>query len=244
MGSHGTHTHWGMVINNYDETDLALLELAYPDHIRKLVYTKEVGKEGTPHIQAFIKMKRDCRLSHMKKLFPRGHFNYLDTAEYRLNAEKYAQKQDDTAQGPSVITNGDPLHTIEGIIRSVVQVMVRDYEDTVELHDARQAAESAMVREDYTMAKVFVSATYKAMWKQFGHDMYENLIHTHTHTHTRTPTKSFVDVGVQTDDGRSEFHCDGQSGDEEASTCSQGDGTGGDSETEGSEGSEESDCSF
>jgi len=186
MGTNGTHTHWGMTINNYDDTDLALVAQGYPDHIRQLVYTLEVGAEGTPHVQAFIKMKRDCRLTHMKKLFPRGHFKYLDSSEYKLNAQRYAQKLDETADGPATITNGDPLHTIEGTIRTIILAMIENYGDDIDMDwdQSRKLCEMELVHKDYTIAKVLVSSTYKAMWKEFGHDMYQNIVHTHTHTHT------------------------------------------------------------
>jgi len=250
MSSAGTHTHWGMVINNYDAKDLALLENAYPDHIRKLVYTKEVAPTtGTPHIQAFIKMKRDCRLSHMRKLFPGASFQFLDSLEYRRNAESYAQKQDETADGPSVIVNGDPLHTIEGIIRNVCERIIRDEPEESDLDIARRRVERMMVLEDYTMAKVFVSSTYKAMWKSHGHEMFENIFHTHTHTHTQVvevPTlppgrvheqKHFREIGTQTDDaelaGGSE---------DEVEDDSEGEGDGSGSDAEGSGCSGDSDC--
>jgi len=183
--SNATHTHWGMVINNYTETDLALVQQGYPDHIRQLIYTLERGEQGTPHIQAFIKMKRDCRLSHMKKLFPSGHFNFLDSSEYRLNAQRYAQKLDITAESGATITNGDPLHTVEGTVRTIINRIINEYADEEDLGVARRHAEYDAVMEDYTMAKVFVSATYKAMWKDFGNTMYKSIFHTHTHTHTQ-----------------------------------------------------------
>jgi len=184
MGTNGTHTHWGMVINNYTETDLALVQQGYPDHIRQLVYTLEAGDSGTPHIQAFIKMKRDCRLTHMKKLFPRANFKFLDSSEYRLNAQRYAQKLDDTAQSAATITNGDPLHTIEGTVRTIINRMITEYPHEEDLTVARRQAEYDAIMEDYSMAKVFVSSTYKAMWKEFGNTMYKSIVHTHTHTHT------------------------------------------------------------
>ena len=106
----GTHTHWRMTINNYDATDLALVQQGYPDHIRQIVYTLEEGEEGTPHIQAFIKMKRDCRMSHMKKLFPRGNFGVMDSSERKLNQQRYAQKLDSTAKSPAVIIQLGPSH--------------------------------------------------------------------------------------------------------------------------------------
>lgn len=196
----GTHTYWRMTINNYDATDLALVQQGYPEHVRQMVYTLEQGEEGTPHIQAYIRMKRDCRLSMMKKLFPRGNFGSLDSSEYQLNSQRYAQKLDATATSPATITNWEPLLTIEGVMKQVIEKVIEDYPDDPELELCRIMVEREMVRGDYKYAKVFVSATYKQMWKQFGHDMYHCLFHqkydqpdeksveisipTHTHTHS------------------------------------------------------------
>jgi len=241
--SNATHTHWGMVINNYTETDLALVQQGYPDHIRQFIYTLERGEQGTPHIQAFIKMKRDCRLSHMKKLFPTGHFNFLDSSEYRLNAQRYAQKLDDTAETGATITNGDPLHTVEGTIRTIINRMIENYATIRDLQRQRRIAEEEAVMADYTMAKVFVSATYQAMWKHWGITMFRSLLDkvheadTHTHTHTGVappppppPPKTFVDIGIQTDDADDISSCgsedevredEADDGDSCGSACSQ-----------------------
>jgi len=188
-----------MTINNPDERDYALVRQGYPDDIRKIIWTPEEGENGTPHIQAYIQMKRSVRLSHMKKLFPGANFGTATSAEWRLNQHNYPQKDDETTRGPHVIQNNDPLHTIEGTLRRVVESMITDQEG-VDIDLARRAVEKAMVIEDYTMAKVFVSATYKTMWRDFGHEIYECLFHkreqeqvhgkvrvefsdTHTHTH-------------------------------------------------------------
>lgn len=238
MSATGTHTHWQMTINNYDETDLALIQQGYPDNIRQIVYTLEVGKEGTPHIQAFIKMKRDCRLTHMKKLFPRGHFQYLDSSEYKLNAQRYAQKLDATAVSPATITNGDPLHTIEGTIRTIINRMISDHTRIEDLTRCRREAEYEAVMEDYTMAKVFVSATYKAMWKEWGMTMYRGLLEkARTHTHTHTEEEDSIDIDVY------QGNEDGEASDDSDGSCSEGSCTEGDSNGSGEDGSEASDCS-
>jgi len=191
MGDFGTY--WRMTINNYDERDLALVRQGYPDDIRKLIWTLEEGQNGTPHIQAYIQMKRSVRLSHMKKLFPGANFGQSNNAEWRLNQHNYPQKNDETTRSAHVIQNNDPLHTVEGTLRRVINDMIEQYADDVDLQTSRRYVERAMVIEDYTMAKVFVSSTYKAMWKEFGHEMYENLwavrqerlkeADTHAHTH-------------------------------------------------------------
>jgi len=169
------NTYWRMTINNYDDRDLALVRQAYPDDIRKLVYTLEEGKNGTPHVQAYIQMKRSVRLSHMRKLFPGANFESQTSKEWRLNQHNYAQKLDDTARSPAVIQNNDPLHTIEGTIRRVVAGMIDNYPEVEDLQTARLAVEREFVVADYTMAKVFVSSTYKQMWRDYGHAMYQCL---------------------------------------------------------------------
>jgi len=212
-------TYWRMTINNYTQTDVALVRQGYPDDIRKLVYTFEEGEEGTPHIQAYIQMKRSVRMSHMKKLFPRANFATMDSAEWRLNQHNYAQKLDATAVTGAVIQNSDPLHTIEGTVRRVIETIIDEYEDEDDMDRARQYVESAMVRADYTMAKVFVSAVYKAMWKQFGGEMFisirrkvneriaemraeeEACVNIPTHTHTHAHGEIISHGGSITSDG-------------------------------------------
>jgi len=185
-----TTAFWGFTINNYDETDLALVQQGYPDYVREIVYTLEKGEEGTPHIQGWLKLQRQQRLSFVKKLFPRGHFKALMKAEYDLNTKRYAQKLDDTAVAGAVHKFNDPMNTIEVLMKKVIIYIIEHYEDEEELGRARNWAESDMVKKDYKLAKIFVSATYKQMWKQFGHEMFECVCKEYTHTHTHTEEKS------------------------------------------------------
>lgn len=255
------NTYWRMTINNYDERDLALVRQAYPDDIRKLVYTLEEGKEGTPHIQAYIHMKRSVRLSHMRKLFPGANFASQTSAEWRLNQHNYAQKLDETARSPAVIQNNDPLHTIEGTVRRVVYKMMEDYPEVEDIHAARRAVERDMVVEDYTMAKVFVSASYRQMWRDYGNAMYQCLFQkreaetlreelerrvsfadTHTHTHE---DEKFSHGGGITSDAREEpvQDCSSSSEGFNEEEDSEGDDYGSGSETEASDESDDSGCS-
>lgn len=213
MASGITTAFWGMTINNYDETSLTLVQNGYPDYCREIVHTLEIGKEGTPHIQAWIKLQRQQRLSFVKKLFPRGHFKPLTSDEYIANTKVYAQKLDDTAASAAVHRFNDPLHTIESVIKKVVGRMlyddpqkVPDHKRRSELDRARFAIEHEMVMDDYRFAKIFVSATYKQMWKHFGFAMFENLWQTfeHTHTHTHTEEISSQSVDIPTIDGEAD----------------------------------------
>jgi len=192
---------WGMVINNYDATDLALVQQGYPDYIRQIVYTLEEGESGTPHIQAYIKLYRQQRLSYVKRLFPRGNFQALMAEEYKLNAQRYAQKLDVTARSPAVITNNpfpDPVMELT----SVIEAAFKHFGDGTPYYETNDnkfslmshQEERARVAEKPALAKFYVSATYKNIKKTFWRSIAQFITHrdeiasksvdTHTHTHS------------------------------------------------------------
>lgn len=182
-----TTAFWGMTINNYDETDLAMVHSGYPDYMREMVHTLEKGENGTPHVQAWIKLQRQQRMSFVKKLFPRGHFKALTSDEYKHNTKGYAQKLDGTAESPATHKFNDPMNTIETVMKKVMTRMVEQSTYTEATPKLRYEAERDMVVEDYKYAKIFVSSTYNQMWKQFGIEMLQCVKNEHTHTHTHTP---------------------------------------------------------
>lgn len=196
-----TTAFWGMVINNYDQTDLALVQQGYPDYIRQIVYTLEEGESGTPHIQAYIKLYRQQRLSYMKRLFPRGNFRALMAEEYKLNAQRYAQKLDVTARSPAVITNNpfpDPVTELTSVIESAFKnfgdgsppSMTKDSE----FFAMALLEQRARVAEKPALAKFYVSATYRSIKKEYWrsiayfierrNEMDAKSGDTHTHTHS------------------------------------------------------------
>lgn len=199
-----TTAFWSMTINNYDETDLALVRNGYPDYCREIIHTLEEGQEGTPHIQAWVKLQRQQRMSFMRKLFPRGHFKPLTNAEYVHNTKVYAQKDDATTKSAHVHLFHDPTGTVESLMKQVMLNIYKDlqYETYSRylLLEFRSRVEKRMVEKDYKNAKVFVSASYKAMWKDFGEAMYSCVVkqieneHTHTHTHTDENFSQSVDI--------------------------------------------------
>lgn len=245
-----TTAFWSVTINNYDDRDIAIMERGYPDYCRKVVWTLERGESGTPHIQAFVKLQRQQRMSFMKKIFPGGHFKALTSAEYIHNTESYVQKNDSTTQSAHVQVFQDPIHTLETVCRRVglklveTQQHLLSKDNHIDWDTIKTNVEKDMVAtEDFRFAKVFVSATYKQMWKQFGVEMCIFFHNTHTHTHTPPHEEvSTVDIPTNAEDGE-----EGESDDDEGRDSEGSEDDEGESNSEGSgteTDSEGGDCGY
>lgn len=64
-------TNWAFTINNYTEEDIQIVQQW---DTKYTVYGKEVGEEGTPHLQGYVNLQAQQRLSYMKKLHPTAHW--------------------------------------------------------------------------------------------------------------------------------------------------------------------------
>lgn len=62
--------NWCFTLNNYTEeeiTDIKAIECKY------ILFGKEVGANGTKHLQGYIEFDKPIRFGYMKKLIPRAH---------------------------------------------------------------------------------------------------------------------------------------------------------------------------
>lgn len=78
---------WTFTLNNYTEEDCDLLDNIECTY---MVYGKEVGESGTPHIQGFVTFKNSTRLAALKKILPRAH---LEVAKATEAAANYCMKE-------------------------------------------------------------------------------------------------------------------------------------------------------
>lgn len=97
-----TSRRWCFTLNNYTEEEYEALvkyEAVYK------VIGKEVGQQGTPHLQGFIILPRMFRLSAMKKISSRAHWEIArGTSE---EAARYCKKDGDyVEQGECPLTPG------------------------------------------------------------------------------------------------------------------------------------------
>lgn len=64
---------WTFTINNYTDEECEFLQDRFQHLCVKLFVSKEVGEEGTPHLQGYFSLRTSKRLAGLKKLLPRAH---------------------------------------------------------------------------------------------------------------------------------------------------------------------------
>lgn len=102
---------WCFTLNNPEEKE----EIELLHNSSKYVYQLEEGDdEKTPHYQGVVKLKKRMRLTEIKKLIPRAHF---EKARSWKHSVEYCQKEEGRLEGPWVdgfrAPIKDPLAAVE-----------------------------------------------------------------------------------------------------------------------------------
>lgn len=64
---------WIFTLNNYTETEVSAIQKWTPE-VKRMLVSKEVGENNTPHLQGAITFVRTYRLAALKKLLARAHW--------------------------------------------------------------------------------------------------------------------------------------------------------------------------
>lgn len=91
---------WCFTLNHPTAAEEAAVK-ALAEEAKYLVCGREVGEQGTPHLQGFVNLKKKKRLTTMKKLLPRAHFEPARGSDE--DNKKYCSKG-----GNLLIEHGDP----------------------------------------------------------------------------------------------------------------------------------------
>lgn len=84
---------WVFTVNN--PVDEEQLIAAWSD-VKFAIYGREVGEEGTPHLQGYVIFEKTKRLSGVKKMLPRAHWeNALGSTSENV---RYCSKQGDVTE--------------------------------------------------------------------------------------------------------------------------------------------------
>jgi len=98
------HRTWCFTLNNPGATCTDTLSTLL-DFPRYLVYQLEVGEQGTEHFQGYVEFSKPKRLTALKKLLPRAHWEPRKGT--RLQAREYCMKEDTRKEGTEPVEYGD-----------------------------------------------------------------------------------------------------------------------------------------
>jgi len=235
-----------MTLNNPDENEMVLIRNPNSEYIRQLIWTLEEGEEGTPHVQAYVKLMKQQRQSFIKKLYPRAHFRSITSDEYKHNCHDYAQKNDDTTVGAHVITYNEQIPDVVQFLRKMLEeacgcdpsndnqpdnaeAWMSHWYRPNEILTRCLAVEKRAVAARPTVAKLLVSPTYTRVKKLYMREIVENIVNA-LYKQDGEESDSESSSSEQVSD--SEVQCDDEQGEEEEASC-------GDSEGSESEGGDE-----
>lgn len=88
----GQSSNWCFTLNNYcDDDEAKLQQLVEDNHAVYLVYGREVGESGTPHLQGFVSFRKRIRFNQAQRLvgFSGAH---LERARLPQQAAEYCKK--------------------------------------------------------------------------------------------------------------------------------------------------------
>lgn len=84
---------WCFTINNYSHEEVLHLRDQVREDSEYLVFGRETGESGTPHLQGFIRFKNPLSLRRVKDLLPRAHLEIQRGTPYQ--ASIYCKKDGD-----------------------------------------------------------------------------------------------------------------------------------------------------
>lgn len=87
---------WVLTINNYtDNEEEALQQMVENGHANYVIFGRERGEGGTPHLQGFIQLKARCRLASVKAIPGLGRAHLEPRRGSVEEASEYCKKEGD-----------------------------------------------------------------------------------------------------------------------------------------------------
>lgn len=97
---------WCFTLNNYTKADEDRIKLLESHKGVYVVYGREIGESGTPHLQGFVSFPSRKRLSYVKKAIGQAHFSMARMID---NSIEYCKKDEDYVEfGQRPVDNRKP----------------------------------------------------------------------------------------------------------------------------------------
>lgn len=111
---------WCFTVNNFTENELTQITNDFKHD--KIIIGKEVGEEGTPHLQGYVEFKNAISFNSLKKILKRAHIEKAKgTTEDNI---RYCSKE-------SVAVNTFPKKKIDIIIEKYSKVIWKEWQQNI-----------------------------------------------------------------------------------------------------------------
>lgn len=188
---------WCFTINNYTDEDIEIIKKIDCVYI---IAGLEIGEQGTKHIQGYISLKKKCRLSAMKKIHNKAHWeaakgNSKQNKEYcskegNILIEKgtmpKAGKRTDVDTVKEIIKNGGTMKNITDIATNyqcikIAEAMLkyneksRNFKPLIKwYYGTTGTGKTRQAFEELGFENTWISGKNLRWWE--GYDAHENVI--------------------------------------------------------------------
>lgn len=127
--------YWCFTMNNYKEEDIERIDRLRSDRGVYVIYGKEVGESGTPHLQGFVSFPTRKRLTYVVKVIGQAHFTMARRVD---NSIEYCKKEGNVTEfgeRPVVRENAGRRNDLEAFKQDVKEG-IYDMKQLREKHSA------------------------------------------------------------------------------------------------------------
>lgn len=167
--------NWCFTLNNYTDDDIERIDglVNTEARVSYLVYGREVGESGTPHLQGFVSLTQRTRLVQVKNII--GSNPHLESARNVIASIQYCKKEGQWVEFGARISGRGFRSDIEDFKQAVKSGML-NLKDIRESHGEVYAKYPRYcmeyVRDNYP--KVVIPDHPLRPWQQRLHDMLED----------------------------------------------------------------------
>jgi len=161
---------WVFTVNNFTAEDEEVLKTV---PLKYMVYGKEKGTSGTPHLQGVMTFSKSQTLTAMKKIHPTAHWEMaVATSEVAI---AYCKKGDQSHEEWTELKQEGPNYGLNADITEVGESPLREYENQGKRSDIEDVKEAIMAGM-YCLADIRMQfpkqyAKYNRWIKEFINDV-------------------------------------------------------------------------
>ncbi len=164
--------NWCFTLNNYTDEELKIVnDLGDKPTTRYMIYGKEVGEKGTPHLQGYIQLNKKIRLTGVKKLID-DKVHWEPSRGSVDDNKKYCSKEGQFVEFGEAVHQGQRTDVKECIKRRLEGEPWIDLIDNGNAIHYKRAIDEIVEEEQLNRKKIKLMDSYNGiLWKPWQLDL-------------------------------------------------------------------------